>query len=77
MEFLQEECLEFYRKGLWMPKPYDLVEDISGLHLSSSIGMIPQRTITPCIIVDYSFYGVNNQTMKMALTRKHVIWESK
>ena len=64
-DFLATEFLDFCRKGYWMLLPYDLVEHIPELRLSP-IGVVPQRERRPRVIVDYSYYGVNNETLKLA-----------
>jgi hypothetical protein len=45
--------------------PYDEEKNIPGLRLFP-IGVVPQRERRPRIIVDYSFYGVNADTVKLA-----------
>jgi hypothetical protein len=64
-KFLQEEFLEFVQKGFWMLLPYEDVKHIPGLRLSP-IGVVLQRERRPRIIVDYSFYGINADTVKLA-----------
>jgi hypothetical protein len=44
--------------------PYKEVKGIPGLRLSP-IGVVPQRERRPRIIVYYSFYGVNADTVKL------------
>jgi hypothetical protein len=68
-EFLQEELLDFVQKGLWMVLPYKLLKKRKKLLRSlwiSPMGVVPQRAQQPQIIVDYSFYGLNDETIKMA-----------
>ena len=67
-EFLQEEFLEFVQKGFWMLLPWEDVKDLPGLRLSP-IGVVPQRDRRPRIIVDYSFFGINEDTIKLAPRR--------
>ncbi len=64
-EFLATEFLDFCRKGYWMLLPYELVRDMPELRLSP-IGVVPQRERRPRVIVDYSYYGVNDETLKLA-----------
>jgi hypothetical protein len=66
VEFLGEEFLDFLRKGYWMLVEYDDVKNLPGLRLSP-IGVVPQRERRPRVIVDYSFFGVNRETLKLAL----------
>lgn len=68
VEFLQEEFLDYMKKGFWMLLPYELVKDLPGLRLSP-LGVVPQRDRRPRTIVDYSFYGINDDTVKLAPTR--------
>jgi hypothetical protein len=65
IEFLQEEFLDFCQKGFWMLLPYSEVEDMVQLRLSP-LGCVPQRDRRPRVIVDYSFYGLNGETIKLA-----------
>ena len=45
--------------------PYEEVKDLPGLRLSP-LGVVPQRERRPRIIVDYSFYGINGDTVPLA-----------
>jgi hypothetical protein len=64
-EFLMEEFLDFGRKGFWILLPYEVVKDEKGLRLSP-IGCVPQDNRRPRMIVDYSFWCLNDETMKLA-----------
>ena len=64
-EFLATEFLDFCRKGYWMILPYELIKDRPELRLSP-IGVVPQRERRPRVIVDYSYYGVNDEALKLA-----------
>ena len=64
-EFLAQEFLDFCRKGYWMLLPYNEVKDRPELRLSP-IGVVPQRERRPRVIVDYSYFGVNDDTLKLA-----------
>jgi hypothetical protein len=68
-DFLREELLDFVKKGFWMVLPYWLLQQhknlISNLCISP-MGVVPQRARRPQIIVDYSFQGLNDETIKMA-----------
>ena len=55
-----EELLDFGRKGFWILLPYE-----KGLRLSP-IGCVPQDNRRPRMIVDYPFWGLNDETMKLA-----------
>jgi hypothetical protein len=63
-DFVREEMAEFCEKGFWVVLPYDLVKQLPGLKLSP-LGVVPQRERRPRLIVDYSFYGVNDSTLKL------------
>jgi hypothetical protein len=45
--------------------PYEYVKHIPGLRISP-IGVVPQRERRPRIIVEYSLYGINADTVKLA-----------
>ena len=45
--------------------PHEEVKDLPGLRLSP-LGVVPQRERRPRIIVDYSFYGINGDTVPLA-----------
>jgi hypothetical protein len=64
-EFLQEEMLEFVEEDFWTIVPYRLIKTMHNLRLSP-LGIIPQRDCRPCLIVDYSFWGVNNETVGLS-----------
>ena len=65
IEFLREEMLLFAKSGFWTLLPYRLVKDMPNLRLSP-LGVVPQRGRRPRIIVDYSFWGVNAETVKLS-----------
>jgi hypothetical protein len=69
VEFLREELLDFVKKGFWTILPYRLLKKHKKLLRSlriSPMGVVPQRDRRPRIIVDYSEYGINAETVKMA-----------
>jgi hypothetical protein len=63
--FLCEEMLDFALSGFWTLLPYRLVKDMVNLRLSP-LGIIPQRNRRPRLIVDYSFWGINDDTVKLS-----------
>lgn len=63
-DFVREEMAEFCEKGFWVVLPYHTVRHLPGLKLSP-LGVVPQRDRRPRLIVDYSFYGVNANTIKI------------
>jgi len=52
-------------KNFWIVLPYDYVKELEGLHISP-MGVGPQHERRPRIIVDYSFYDLNANTVKHA-----------
>jgi hypothetical protein len=69
-EFLGQELGEFVLKGQWIVLPYDVVRKlprrITRQLRISPMGVVPQRDRRPRVIVDYSFFGVNDETAKLA-----------
>jgi hypothetical protein len=63
-ECVREEMAEFCEKGFWVVLPYDMVKQLPGLKLSP-LGVVPQGDRRPRLIVDYSFYGINGETVKL------------
>jgi len=57
--------LEFVQKGYWMLLPYWLVRQLKHLQVSP-MGIVPQRDRRPCLIVDYTFYGLNVDTVPLS-----------
>ena len=53
-------------KQQWTVLPASLVKDISGIRLSPLLGLVPQRNRWDRIISDYSFFGVNDDTVLLA-----------
>jgi hypothetical protein len=69
-EFLGEELVEFVLKGQWVVLPYSVVQTLPRqvrrqLRISP-MGVVLQRERRPHVIVDYSFFGVNDETVKLA-----------
>jgi hypothetical protein len=64
-EFVREEMLEFVEKGFWTLVPYRLIKTMHNLRLSP-LGIIPQRDHRSRLIADYSFWGVNNETVGLS-----------
>lgn len=65
VEFVREEMADFCAKGFWTVLPYSMVAQYPGLRLSP-LGVIPQRGRRPRLIVDLSFWGVNEHTVSAA-----------
>ena len=64
-EFLQEEFGDMIAKSQWVILPASAVEDLPGLRISPP-GVVPQRERRPRWICDYSFSGVNSETLPLA-----------
>jgi hypothetical protein len=64
VEFLVAEFLDFLKKGYWMLLPYEDVKDMVYVKYSP-LGVVPQWEHRRRVIVDYSFYFVNQDTLKM------------
>jgi hypothetical protein len=52
--------LEFAQKGFWVVLPYKLMKDFEKLRLSP-LGVVPQQNRCPHLIVDYTYYNVNQE----------------
>ena len=63
--FICREMLDFIEKGFYMVLPFDQVRDLEGLRLAP-MGLVPQRDRRDRIVVDYSFYGLNDATVSTA-----------
>jgi len=63
--FVEEEMVDFMRKGFWIVLPFDAVQHLPNLHISP-LGVVPQRNRRPRLIVDYTFSGLNAATIKLA-----------
>ena len=64
-EFVAQEMLDFCEQGYWVVLPYDVVADWPDLRISP-LGVVPQRDRRPRLIVDYTFSGVNDDTLQWA-----------
>jgi hypothetical protein len=64
-DFLREEMADMVQQKFWIVLPYHLVQHIPSLRLSP-MGVVPQREQRPRVIVDFSFLGVNQSTLKVA-----------
>jgi len=63
--FLQKEIIAMMQKGQWVLLPYHLVKHLPNLRLSP-LGVVPQRDRRPRVIVDYTYSGVNDDTLCLA-----------
>jgi hypothetical protein len=60
--------LEFIKQGQWVVLPFCQLMQDPQLHLHlhiSPMGIMPQHNWHPRIIVDYSFFGVNDETVRL------------
>ena len=60
-----EEYLDFGGKGFWILLPYDVITDKPGLRLLP-LGVVPQDDRRPHLISDYSFWDLNDETLKLS-----------
>ena len=65
LEFLRDEMADMIDQGYWTILPYSTVLNLSHLRLSP-LGIVPQRDRRPRIIVDYTFWGINEDTVSLA-----------
>jgi hypothetical protein len=63
--FLEAEMVDMINNGYWVVLPLADALTIPGLHVSP-IGVVPQRDRRPRVIVDYSFFGINSTTARLA-----------
>jgi hypothetical protein len=63
--FVATEILDFTQQGYWLVLPYHVVKDWPNLRISP-LGVVPQRDRRPRLIVDYTFSGVNIDTVPLA-----------
>ena len=64
LEFLRDEMADMIEQGYWVILPYSNVLHLPHLRLSP-LGVVPQRDRRPRIIVDYTFWGINNDTVPL------------
>jgi len=64
LEFLEQEMLTMVKKGQWLILPYEDVKNLPNLQLSP-LGIVPQRDRCPRTIADYTFYGINGDTVPL------------
>jgi hypothetical protein len=55
---------DFSTKGFWTVLPYEAIKHLRNLRLSP-LGVIPQRDRRPRLIVDLSFWGLNDVTVRL------------
>ena len=67
IDFLESEFSDMISKSQWVILPFDVAKSLPNLRLSPP-GVIPQRDRRPRWICDYSFYGVNQETLPLVPT---------
>jgi hypothetical protein len=65
IDYLQEEFIDMIQKSQWVLLPFDIASKLPNLTLSPP-GVIPQRERRPRWICDYSFSGINEDTVHLA-----------
>ena len=66
LDFIEEEFLDMVAKSQWVVLPYNvLVEMLPHLCISSP-GVVPQQERQSRWICDYTWLGVNNDTLPLA-----------
>jgi hypothetical protein len=65
VEFLRTEIWDYAKKGYFLVLPYQAVRHIKNLRLAP-MGVVPQRNRRPRAIVDYTWNGVNDDTLRLA-----------
>jgi hypothetical protein len=65
LEFLQGEMADMVDKAIWMVLPYRLVRLLKN-HRISPNGIVPQHEHWPRTIVDYTFYDLKDETLRLS-----------
>ena len=65
VSFLHDKFKDMISKGQWLILPYSAVKNLPGLRLSPP-GVVPQRNRRPRWICDYSWSGINADTLPLA-----------
>jgi hypothetical protein len=56
---------DYTAQGYWTVLPYQAVRHLPNLRILP-LGVVPQRERRPCLIADYTFLGVNRETVRLA-----------
>jgi hypothetical protein len=87
VDFLGEDLVEFVLKGQWVILPFQVVQqlprEVQCQLRISPMGIVLQQERRPRVIVDYSFFGVNSKTAKLAHQEamqfgkalEHILWK--
>lgn len=70
LDFLREEMKDMVEKAQWTVLPYHIASQLKNLRISP-LGVVPQHGRRPRTIVDYTFSGVNFETLDQ-IGRAHV-----
>ena len=63
-EFLQDEMADFIKAGFWVVLPLEQVQSLGGdLRLSPLAVKDEGDKRQPCVIMDHTWFGVNNHTV--------------
>ena len=62
-DFLRSEMATMAAQGFWVVLPATLALDLPGVRVAP-IGVVPQRNRRPRTIVDYSFWFLNEETLR-------------
>ena len=65
IDFLRDEFVGMIKEGHWTVLPAHLVASERWLRLSP-LGVVPQRERRPRTICDYTYFGINPQTLPLA-----------
>lgn len=65
IDFLQEEFADMIEKQQWIMLPAAIVMHLPGLCLSP-LGLVPQQDCCDRMILDYSYFGINVETLELA-----------
>eukprot|EP00980_Cylindrotheca_fusiformis_P030443 scaffold24817_cov211-Cylindrotheca_fusiformis.AAC.1 len=63
-DFLREELADMVDSATWMVLPYSEVAQLPNLRISP-MGVVPQHERRPRPIVDYSYSGLNSETVPL------------
>jgi hypothetical protein len=65
VDFLREELADMVERATWLVLPYSRVRELRDLRLSP-MGVVPQHARRPRPIVDYTYSGINRDTLPLA-----------
>ena len=65
IHFLNDKFVDMIRKGQWVILPSAIARKLKGLRVSPP-GVVDQRDRRPCWICDYTWSGVNDDTLPLA-----------